>query len=81
MKFTCIVCGFNELEEPPYEEGDPSFEVCPCCGFQYGFDDLDQGYTFAEYREKWISEGAEWFSRSRKPKLGWSVEEQLKRIL
>ncbi|CAI6246577.1 hypothetical protein NRS6120_05960 [Bacillus subtilis] len=39
MKHTCPVCGFKGLAEPPYDhEGNHSHEICPCCGFQFGFD-------------------------------------------
>jgi hypothetical protein len=28
------------LYEPPYDErGLPSDEICPCCGFHFGYDD------------------------------------------
>ena len=34
------------LGEPPYSShlGFPSYEVCSCCGFEYGLDD-DPGAT------------------------------------
>jgi len=39
-KYTCPVCGFNELQEPPYgPHQEPSYEICPRCGFESGFDD------------------------------------------
>ncbi|MGG5737376.1 hypothetical protein [Bacillus cereus group sp. IBL03679] len=80
MNFVCLVCGFNELLEPPYDEdGDPSYEICPCCGFQFGFDDCDQGHTFVKYRKKWLEEGGVWFINESKP-AEWSLEEQLKNI-
>lgn len=40
MKNTCLVWGFDELYEQPYDKrGEPSDEICPCCGFHFGFDD------------------------------------------
>lgn len=41
--------------------GMPSYEVCPCCGFEFGFDDepgSGQPVTFEEYLAAWISGGA-----------------------
>jgi len=44
---------------PPYEEvlGPPSYEVCPNCGFEFGFDDnagaSSNAYSFEVYRKNW----------------------------
>lgn len=41
--YQCLVCGFSFLEEEPYDESyTGSFEICGCCGFQYGYDDYDR---------------------------------------
>jgi hypothetical protein len=71
--YTCPVCGFNKLEESPYDNGSASFEICSCCGFQFGFDDDDQGYSFESYREDWIKRGFPFFSSHKKPPI-WNVE-------
>ena len=43
--YCCPVCGSDVNDEIPYSEnGQPSFEICPSCGFQYGYDD-DPGAT------------------------------------
>jgi hypothetical protein len=60
MKNTCLVCGFNDLYEPPYDiEGIPSDEICPCCGFQYGFDDDvdEKEMAFLEWKRGWENKG------------------------
>ncbi|WP_276729934.1 hypothetical protein [Bacillus sp. (in: firmicutes)] len=73
MKHTCPVCGFKGLTEPPYDhEGNHSHEICPCCGFQFGFDDyemrredgsyLDPSESIAAYRKNWLAGGAVIFS-------------------
>jgi hypothetical protein len=68
--------------KPPYSRhfGNPSYEVCACCGFEFGNDD-DPGtappVTFKEYLNEWINDGKEWFDDSRKPE-NWHLEEQLK---
>ncbi|WP_028402360.1 hypothetical protein [Ectobacillus panaciterrae] len=80
MTYICPVCGYDGLEEPLYDEdGDPSYEICSCCGFEYGFDDLDQEYSFEQYRRKWIEQGASWFSDYLKPSK-WSLKKQLENI-
>ena len=49
-KFVCPVCGYDKLDEPAYdEELVPSFETCPCCHREFGFDD----YPFETARRKW----------------------------
>ncbi len=35
----CLVCGYDKLAQPPYVEGSPSYERCPCCQMHYGYDD------------------------------------------
>ncbi|REJ19431.1 MAG: hypothetical protein C6W59_04240 [Paenibacillaceae bacterium] len=79
----CPVCGFDGLEDPPYSQHqDPStgsFEICGCCGFQFGVDDLDRGYSHAEYRNQWINDGARWFGKTAKPQ-NWNLKKQLSRI-
>ncbi|MEY8346871.1 hypothetical protein AALF16_00900 [Bacillus cereus] len=58
MTYICPVCGYDGLEEQAYDEdGDSSYEICFCCGFEYGFDDLDQGYSFEQYRQEWVEQG------------------------
>lgn len=66
---TCLVCGYKGLEEPPYDElGNSSFEICSCCGFQFGLDDEDRDYSkeelYKSYREDWIKDGSKPFSES-----------------
>lgn len=80
MKNICPVCGYDGLEEMPYDQdGNPSYEICDCCGFEFGFDDDSEGISFEEYRKKWIEEGAEWFNPDMKPK-GWDIKRQLSNI-
>jgi len=80
MKYICPVCGYNMLEESPYDkDGNPSYEICDCCGFEFGFDDISEEVTFYDYREQWIKNGAKWFSMDKKP-LNWSLDRQLKEV-
>lgn len=81
--YECTVCGYDGLDYPQRDElGYATQCICPCCGFQSGFHDdaMDEPMTIEEYRDLWISEGAIWFSNSRKKPQNWSLKEQLKRI-
>lgn len=74
--YFCKVCGYKNAEAPWGEDGQtPSFEMCPCCGVEFGFEDyLETGLR--DYREKWIQEGCPWFKERMKPPH-WSLEDQL----
>ena len=68
--------------EPPYEQyfGDPSYEVCSCCGFEFGNDDnpgTGVPASFEEYLKEWVQSGCDWLDSTRKP-TGWQLGEQLK---
>ncbi len=77
-KHTCPVCGFNGLKEPSYGKSDePSYEICPCCGFEFGFDgDNNNQAVFTEFRQRWIENGTPWFMQKLKPK-NWDIHKQL----
>ena len=69
---------------PPYEErlGLPSYEVCACCGFEFGNDDnpgTSSPTSFSEYLLDWIKSGCSWFDETKKPS-DWNLERQLKSV-
>lgn len=69
---------------PPYSRhfGMPSYEVCDCCGFEFGNDDepgTATPVTFSEYRKQWLADGAQWFQPLKRP-LRWSPENQLREV-
>jgi hypothetical protein len=35
------------------------YNICECCGTEFGLDDEDA--SFAELRERWVNQGAQWF--------------------
>lgn len=76
-----MVCGYNQLPGPLYNGEDiPDVSlICPCCGFQPGYDDDDLGDSIESYRIKWIESGAKWFTEKMKPQK-WELHEQLKNI-
>lgn len=78
-KNICPVCGFQGLNEAPYdEELNASYDICPCCGVEFGYDDFKiDNIVFEIARNKWLAKGAKWFKKDEKPK-NWILEEQLK---
>lgn len=73
---TCPVCGYPNLSEPAYDEsGCASFEICPSCGTEFGYDDVNK--SLETLREEWLGRGAPWWSRDRCPPAGWSGAKQL----
>ena len=78
-KYICPVCGFPDLDEPPYDNGNPSYNICDCCGFEFGYDDGSEEMSFETYRKKWIDEGAKWFTKESKPN-NWNLKQQLLNI-
>jgi hypothetical protein len=51
----CRVCGYSSDTYPWGEDGvSPSYQICPCCGVQFGKEDrtLD---AIKAYRGEWIS--------------------------
>jgi hypothetical protein len=69
---------------PPYQHwyGEPSYDVCPCCGFEPGNDDDSwsgavRPLSFGEYLREWTLSGAEWLDESLKPP-GWDLTRQLR---
>ncbi|MBU5351929.1 hypothetical protein KQI74_06535 [Paenibacillus barcinonensis] len=84
MKKICLVCNYQDLHEAPYDHrGVPSDEICPCCGFQYGFDDdgfCNHEESYRLWRKVWINNGCNWFSEGRIPPEKWNAKSQLKNI-
>ena len=72
----CRVCGFKLRFSPWGEDNNsPTYEICPCCGAEFGCDDYTPK-SIKAYREKWIKSGAKWFNPDKKPD-NWNLEKQL----
>jgi hypothetical protein len=82
MNFTCPVCGYPELTELPRTEATGgSYEICPSCGFEFGYSDEARGFSYEQWREAWIAQGTPWRGGSSIPRpKNWNPSEQLKRI-
>ena len=81
--FRCPVCGFADLTEMPRSaESGGSYEICPSCGFQFGVTDDDRGFTYVQWRERWVGMGMRWDSTGiEPPPAGWNPSEQLRQLL
>lgn len=76
----CPVCGYSDLEEPPYNEyGEPTYVICACCAFEFGFHDSSEGYSFVKYRKEWIKNGFEFSYKEDKPE-NWNEEKMKKQL-
>jgi hypothetical protein len=74
----CPVCGFADLEEPHVDaSGEPTYAMCPCCGTQFGADDVEKPYS--QLRKEWIEGGMEWWSQREPAPSGWNAKDQLER--
>lgn len=69
--------------KPPYGDlwGMGTYEVCSCCGFEFGADDegLDpeDNHSFESYLKYWFEdENAQWMMPEERPK-NWDLIKQL----
>ncbi|MCD8032141.1 MAG: hypothetical protein LUF85_15295 [Bacteroides sp.] len=75
----CRVCGLFIQDKPWGENGKtPTYEICPCCGVEFGVEDYTKEST-KEYREKWIESGCQWFDKKEKPE-NWNLSLQMENI-
>jgi hypothetical protein len=75
----CRVCGLAQ-ETPPWGPGghQPTFEICPCCGAEFGYDDATRAGVLRR-RATWRDAGYAWFVPHERP-AGWDVLKQLEQI-
>ena len=58
----CPVCGYDGLRELPFNGGEGSYALCPCCTCQFGLDDFpyeDREGSMAEWRGR-RDDGGQW---------------------
>ncbi|MEQ5999929.1 hypothetical protein U2I83_10400 [Bacillus amyloliquefaciens] len=80
--YPCLICGFKGLETSPVYNGEyqKTFDICPCCGFEFGYSedhDVSLGFivtpdhlieaAFQLYRKQWIEGGMKLFSPNDVP--------------
>lgn len=79
---TCAACGYRFLKLPQRApSGGASHEICPACGFESGYTDDDQGITFEQWRERWVSGGCRWFSTSVLRPAEWNPMKDIHSML
>lgn len=51
----CRICGYTEDDFLPWGNNgkEPSFELCPCCNVEFGYED-SQKIGILRYRENWL---------------------------
>ncbi len=75
----CRVCGCCFEDFPWGEDGkSPSFQICPCCGVQFGKEDRTLE-SIKTYRAEWKNSGGKWFMENERPEC-WDIEQQMKNI-
>jgi hypothetical protein len=83
QRHICPICGYPDLTDPPRSAvtAGGSYEICPSCGFQFGVTDDDVGYSYEDWRSRWIDDGMRWESAEiRPPPDGWDPVAQLRNI-
>jgi hypothetical protein len=86
--FTCPVCGYDRLLEPPWSLGSGSDEICPSCGTQFGYQDSLAAHgpearrsVQEKLRSDWVKSGMAWRSSVSKSPDGWNPGAQLEQLL
>lgn len=77
--FICKVCGYDYGDYIWGEDGKiPSFEICPCCGTEFGYEDASE-VAIVSQRQRWLDSGKKWFLSNKKPQ-NWDSLNQLKNL-
>lgn len=76
----CRVCGFDLGEDFPWgpDGRTCSFNICPCCGVEFGYEDATPE-GILKFRAEWFATGGLFRDKSQRPP-GWSRVMQLQRI-
>ncbi len=75
----CRVCGYFSVSPPWGEDGQsPTYELCACCGVEFGYEDCTVGST-KRFREQWLKAGTPWQDPKSMP-TDWSFDSQIDAI-
>jgi len=83
MANMCPVCGYNHLYEPPYGNDNDDWgsdEICPSCGFQFGYTDRGKHISHDQWRQQWINRGMQWRGGGIAEPSNWNPKKQLLNI-
>jgi RNA polymerase subunit RPABC4/transcription elongation factor Spt4 len=81
-RFVCPVCGYRNLARRPWKGSANSYEICPSCGIEFGYEDgtgddwVRRQHRHLELRLAWIDRGSPWSSSDPSPP-GWDPVMQL----
>lgn len=86
MKYICPVCGYVGFDEPPFDaDGISTFDICPCCGLEFGnrdgvrsLDELPERH--AELTAEWAANGMQWRHGWGGPPTNWDPIKQLENL-
>lgn len=75
----CRVCGY-EMDDPPWgsDGRTPTFEMCPCCGVEFGYQDHTPS-SAKLYRGRWVESGCRWDLQRERPS-NWDAAKQLQQV-
>jgi hypothetical protein len=81
----CPICGYLGFDEPPWSGSSASYDICPSCGVEFGYDDFREDDTgrqqrWQELRQEWIARGMRWASTVHPQPQGWDPKEQLREL-
>lgn len=75
----CRVCGLYHEDSPWGEdEKSPTYEICSCCGVEFGYGDTTLNNVRA-LRSDWVKGGCGWEESDAKPK-DWDATSQMQLI-
>lgn len=87
MTYVCPICGYDGLFDPPWQGENPSDDICPSCGMQFGYQDAagrdaaGRERIYQDWRERWIASGMPWHSiAAGPPPADWDPTAQLRRV-
>lgn len=77
--YFCRVCGFRNSLPPWGKDGrTATFEYCPCCGVEFGYQDSTPAGA-RKFRSEWLSNGCAWSEPSLRV-ADWRFEDQVGNI-
>jgi hypothetical protein len=82
-EYHCPACGFLH-DYKPWDGESASFNICACCGIQFGYTDAAGGNInerknkYISWRKNWIENGMKWSSIGIKQPVNWNPFDQLK---
>ncbi|MCO5057435.1 MAG: hypothetical protein M9905_06075 [Rhizobiaceae bacterium] len=75
----CRVCGLEQAEPQYGKDGvSPTFDICPCCGVEFGYQDTIRDAVL-KFRDEWLASGAKWAEPKKQP-TNWDLPKQLSQV-